>query len=215
MAIIDCITRWALTSLRKRILKPLLRLTCDSRAMAKIAGPPVCAKDSAKVQNQWLPKSQILLTLLLFLLLILLVKILHSDNSILIVDNKVPLKWSNCVYPLGRSTVQRLTECQYKQICKHTPTWPLDSILISMGSTYPAYHVGWTYEQYVLHLSCDAIVAQFVTEGRTGLSCCTRCALIISWWSWWTQSQGKWKKAQFKVVEVLTDAEQQVGNPSH
>ena len=126
-----------------------IRLTY-SRAMTKVAGLPECTKDTTKVRNWWGPKSWIVLVLLIIILI--LVKSLCSDNSVLIVDNKVYLKRANYAYLVARSMIQWLTECQYELIEKCTPTWPLKFILMSMSGTYYTYHMGWEYEEYVIHL---------------------------------------------------------------
>ena len=56
----------------------------------------------------------------IFLFLFFMSTSLHLDNSILILDSKVYLKWANSAYLLARSMIQRSTECQYKAIGEHT-----------------------------------------------------------------------------------------------
>ena len=61
----------------------------------KIAGLPLCVKDTGNVQNRRMEKSQ-------FVLLTLVVKTLIHNNSVLIVNTTVCLTQMNCTYLFAR-----------------------------------------------------------------------------------------------------------------
>ena len=95
---IECITHWVVISpcVCECILQPSYRLNCDSQALANIAGPqhvlktlPRCKTDGNQNQE-------------LFLFFLFLSKSLHSNSSILTVDNTVYmyLKQANCTHLL-------------------------------------------------------------------------------------------------------------------
>ena len=67
----------------------------------------------------------------------------------------VYLKRANHTYLLARSTIQRSTECQYKQICKHTH--------LTFGLNFDEYG------QYIPCLSYNATVAmiRYGTNSRS------------------------------------------------
>ena len=135
--------------------------------------PWACTKDDTNVRNWRAPKSWIVLILIL-------VKSFRSDNSVLILDNAMYLKWANCTYLLAKFPIQRSTEHQYKSQW----AYPLDLWTsfwwVWAVRTMP---IIWEYGQYVLHLSYDAVIAM-VCCGRKGRSEFLHSLCLIDWWSW-------------------------------
>ena len=109
-----------------------------SWTIAKVAGPPVCAKYTAKYETG---EYQICELFLLFLS-----KILWYDDSILILDNTVYLNQANHTYLLASSMIQRMTERQlYIQDVMNVPSWSWRS---SLSHGYGVVHTTPIVQSY-------------------------------------------------------------------
>ena len=134
----------------------------DSQVIAKLAEQPACTKTSLRNENSEYQNQN--------LFSFFSSKSLHSDNSILVLDNAVYLKWANYAYTLARCKIER-----DRQNTKQTnqQTYPPN-----LWSWFGLYEYGW----YILHLSKDAIVARVHCwrKGRYEFLCSLH---LIDWWS--------------------------------
>ena len=118
---IECTTCQMLISPAKCGLQTLWRVTCTSSLLVMAYRPTLCVKDIGKVQNWWMAKPWIVLSLLVFLL----VKSLFHDDSVLIVDTTVYFTWTNCACMLARYKMYKLMGMTHLPIWifKHILTW--------------------------------------------------------------------------------------------